>query len=330
MPARTGLGRLIGPNRARVLRLLDEPRSTTHLAALTGLPLGAVSHHLRVLLEAGAVLRRRAGREVLYWRTSLGHALRRRFEGVAELGSGEVVYLAGPPQPFGTLAELIPVPDDHAIPVPDGLDPVLAASLGVAGLAAWLSLDYRGGLQPGESVLILGAGTVGLIAVQAAKAMGAEHVVIADVRSQALQSAARKSADATINLTGLDTAAMREAFVPPRPRGSTSSSTSSGATRSTPRSRRPRCTPVSSKRAMRHPQTVQLPAAVFRNKHISIIGQSIFVAPIEVRRTAYAALAQAALDGAISLDTTSARLDESGAAWRRLAEGAPEKQIVVP
>jgi DNA-binding transcriptional ArsR family regulator len=70
-----GLARLIGPNRARVLRLLDEPRSTTQLAALTALPLGAVSNHLRVLLEAGAVLRRRAGREVLYWRTSLGDAL---------------------------------------------------------------------------------------------------------------------------------------------------------------------------------------------------------------------------------------------------------------
>jgi DNA-binding transcriptional ArsR family regulator len=70
-----GLARLIGPNRARVLRLLAEPRSTTQLAALTGLPLGAVGNHLRVLLEAGAVLRRRAGREVLYWRTSLGDAL---------------------------------------------------------------------------------------------------------------------------------------------------------------------------------------------------------------------------------------------------------------
>ena len=70
-----GLARLIGPNRARILRLLDGPRSTTQLAALTGLPPGAVSSHLRVLLEGGAVLRRRAGREVLYWRTSLGDAL---------------------------------------------------------------------------------------------------------------------------------------------------------------------------------------------------------------------------------------------------------------
>lgn len=70
-----GLRRLIGVNRARVLVLLEEPRSTTQLAALTGLPLGAVGNHLRVLLGSGTVLRRRAGREVLYWRTSLGDEL---------------------------------------------------------------------------------------------------------------------------------------------------------------------------------------------------------------------------------------------------------------
>ena len=45
------------------------------LAVLTGLPLGSVGNHLRVLLDAGTVLRRRSGREVLYWRTSLGDAL---------------------------------------------------------------------------------------------------------------------------------------------------------------------------------------------------------------------------------------------------------------
>lgn len=43
-----GLARLIGANRARVMRLLGEPRSTTQLAVLTGLPLGAVSKHLKV------------------------------------------------------------------------------------------------------------------------------------------------------------------------------------------------------------------------------------------------------------------------------------------
>jgi DNA-binding transcriptional ArsR family regulator len=74
-PVEHGLARLVGANRARLLSLLDEPHSTSQLVVLTALPLGAVGNHLRVLLDAGAVLRRRSGREVLYWRTSLGDAL---------------------------------------------------------------------------------------------------------------------------------------------------------------------------------------------------------------------------------------------------------------
>ena len=70
-----GLGKLVGRNRARLLQALDVPRSTTQLATLTGLPIGSVGNHLRVLLDAGAVLRRRSGREVRYWRTELGDAL---------------------------------------------------------------------------------------------------------------------------------------------------------------------------------------------------------------------------------------------------------------
>ncbi|MFI5694683.1 ArsR/SmtB family transcription factor [Kribbella sp. NPDC051586] len=71
----TGLGPLIGESRAELLRLLDGPRSTTHLVALSGQTLGAVGRHLKVLLGAGVVLRRRSGREVLYWRTPLGDSL---------------------------------------------------------------------------------------------------------------------------------------------------------------------------------------------------------------------------------------------------------------
>jgi len=72
---RAGLGRLVGANRAALLHLLDQPLGTTHLAASCGLPVGAVGNHLRVLLDAGAVARRRSGRNVLYWRTALGESL---------------------------------------------------------------------------------------------------------------------------------------------------------------------------------------------------------------------------------------------------------------
>lgn len=70
-----GLAGLIGRNRAAVLVALDTPASTSQLTAATGLGLGSVGDHLKVLLGAGLVLRRRSGREVLYWRTALGDAL---------------------------------------------------------------------------------------------------------------------------------------------------------------------------------------------------------------------------------------------------------------
>src|SRR6202453_5444332 len=79
------------------------------------------------------------------------------YEAVVQLGDGTRRYLAGPPAPYGTLAELVPVPDSDGFPVPAGVDPGLAAALGVAGLVGWVSLDYRAHLQAGETVLGLGA-----------------------------------------------------------------------------------------------------------------------------------------------------------------------------
>jgi DNA-binding transcriptional ArsR family regulator len=69
------LRRLIGPARATVLTLLDAPMSTTQIVAVTGFALGSVGNHLRVLLDAGLVRRRRSGRSVLYFRTGDGDNL---------------------------------------------------------------------------------------------------------------------------------------------------------------------------------------------------------------------------------------------------------------
>jgi DNA-binding transcriptional ArsR family regulator len=69
------LGRLLGPARAGVLTLLASPKSTTQLVALTGQGLGSVGRHLRILLDAGLVTRRRTGRSVLYYRTPAGDTL---------------------------------------------------------------------------------------------------------------------------------------------------------------------------------------------------------------------------------------------------------------
>jgi NADPH:quinone reductase-like Zn-dependent oxidoreductase len=112
------------------------------------------------------------------------------YEAVVQLGDGTRCYLGGPPAPYGTLAELVPVPHSIGFPVPAGLDPGLAAALGLAGLAGWVALDYRGHLQPGETVLVLGAGgSAGQLAVQSARILGAGRVVGAG-RGQALGQAA--------------------------------------------------------------------------------------------------------------------------------------------
>ncbi|MFI0875891.1 ArsR/SmtB family transcription factor [Streptomyces parvus] len=75
VPVPAALGALIGPARAAVLVLLASPLSTTQLVALTGQGLGSVGRHLRILLDAGLVRRRRAGRSVLYFRTEAGDVL---------------------------------------------------------------------------------------------------------------------------------------------------------------------------------------------------------------------------------------------------------------
>src|SRR5207248_6952801 len=98
-------------------------------------------------------------------------------------------------------AERAAAPDDAFVQIDADVDDALAACLGVAGLAAWLALEWRGDLREGETVLVLGAsGAVGLIAVQAAKLLGAGRVVAAARNPEGLERARSLGADATVKL----------------------------------------------------------------------------------------------------------------------------------
>jgi DNA-binding transcriptional ArsR family regulator len=83
-PATEALAHLLGPGRARVLLRLDTPKSTTQLVALTGQGLGSVGRHLKVLMDARLIERRRAGRSVLYYRTTAGDILVRAQDGAGD------------------------------------------------------------------------------------------------------------------------------------------------------------------------------------------------------------------------------------------------------
>jgi NADPH2:quinone reductase len=104
----------------------------------------------------------------------------------------------------GSMAELCVVPESAVLPMPDGVAGDLAAALGLSAIAAWMALE-RGGLRPGEHVLVLGAsGTVGQVAVQAARLRGAGRVIAACREAAGRARAAELGATAVADLTGND------------------------------------------------------------------------------------------------------------------------------
>jgi NADPH2:quinone reductase len=99
-------------------------------------------------------------------------------EGIGRMADGEVVWFDGAHFPWGSMAERAVITEGSGITLPAGIEPERAIAFGTAGMAAWLSVDWRGQLKDGETVLILGAsGSVGQVAVQAARMLGAGRVV---------------------------------------------------------------------------------------------------------------------------------------------------------
>ena len=66
------LSALLGPGRARVVRELTQPVTSTQLAQILDISLGTVSTHLAVLREAEVVTGGRAGRNVVSRLTERG------------------------------------------------------------------------------------------------------------------------------------------------------------------------------------------------------------------------------------------------------------------
>lgn len=109
----------------------------------------------------------------------------------------------------GSMATYCVIEESAALPLPEGIADDLVAALGLSAIAAWMALTWRGKLQPGEQVLVLGAsGAVGQVAVQAARILGAGRVIAASRDYTALERALTRGADATVDLTGEDVDAM--------------------------------------------------------------------------------------------------------------------------
>ena len=254
-------------------------------------------------------------------------------EGVGRTSDGRLVWLFGGTlgrTTNGTMAERAGIGDAHAIDVPEGADPAVAAGLGIAGLAGWLPFAWRAPLRAGENVLVLGAtGSVGLVAVQTAKLLGAARVVAVGRSAEGLERAAAAGADATVRLGETDdlVAAFKDAFGGDGPSyvfdplwGEPAAAAIQAAV--------PWATLVNLGQSAG--ATSELASAAVRFKSLSILGHTNFAVPEDELAEHYRRLVGHVVAGDIAFEVERVPLDDVASAWQRQADGAGAKLVVVP
>lgn len=137
-----------------------------------------------------------------------------RGEGVGRAPDGRRVYFGERSvMPFGAWAERTLVPADEVWDVPDDVDDKTAITMGIAATGALVPLE-QANIQRGEQVLVLGAtGTLGQVALQLARYLGAGRVVAAARSVETLQRLkTRGIADEVVALgSENDVAALKDA-----------------------------------------------------------------------------------------------------------------------
>jgi NADPH2:quinone reductase len=252
-------------------------------------------------------------------------------EAVAVTPSGERVFLTATaiPSPYGSMAERCLADLACALPVPSEISDEIAAAVGNAGLAGWLSLSWRAGLKKGEAVLILGAtGTSGRIAAAAAQLLGAGRVIVAGRNSDMLAQLCARGAHACVQLGNQDD--LSDAFRSVAPDGvdvvidflnGAPAEAALGVMRVGGR-----MVQIGSALA----PGIMLNAQVARRNCLDVRGFAYYHAPIADQRDAYRRLCQSALSGEVEIDYRSISLEEAAIAWSSQKQGGRERWVVQP
>jgi L-iditol 2-dehydrogenase len=130
----------------------------------------------------------------------------------------DIEFYATPPID-GAFAEYVTIQADFAYDIPDTISDEAAALIEPLSVGLWAC--ERAGIRPGSRVLIAGAGPIGIIAAQAARAFGAAEVHVSDIAEERLEFALRHGAthavDARTDSTdGLDVDAFIDASGSPQ------------------------------------------------------------------------------------------------------------------
>jgi NADPH2:quinone reductase len=228
----------------------------------------------------------------------------------------------------GLLAERAAARADLGIPLPDEVSDELAAACGIAGMAGWLPVAWRAPVRADDRVLVLGAtGTVGLVAVQTAKLLGAQRVVAAGRNPARLRRAAELGADATVSLDEEDdlAAALKQAAGGDGPTyivdplwGPPAVAAIQAAARGW------RLVQIGQSAGAE----VSLASAPIRGKQGEVYGFTDYAVPKDVLQEHYLRLVGHAAAGEIVLDVETYPFERVAEAWERQAGGAGAKIVV--
>jgi NADPH:quinone reductase-like Zn-dependent oxidoreductase len=227
-------------------------------------------------------------------------------EAVARRSDGSLVYLFGDGRGVsrdGFLAARVEASAELELELPDGVEPALAAAAGIAGIAAWVPVAWKAKVGEDDRVLVLGGtGAVGRLAAQAARLLGAAHVVA--VGSKELDRIAEEFGEDgfTVCIDPVWGEPLADAL----------------------------------RYARRHARVVHLgqsagrtsplASADVRGKELTILGHSNFALSKEERDRAYLELLGELVAGRITLEYRTFSLDDVAAAWEHQRGG---KSVVV-
>jgi L-iditol 2-dehydrogenase len=103
----------------------------------------------------------------------------------------------GTPPVDGAFCEYISYPADMVFKLPDNMSLEEAAL--IEPLSIGIYATQRAGVSPGDTVLITGAGCIGLVTMMACRAYGASRIIVTDVIDNRLEAAKRLGADFAVN-----------------------------------------------------------------------------------------------------------------------------------
>jgi NADPH:quinone reductase-like Zn-dependent oxidoreductase len=228
-------------------------------------------------------------------------------EAIGRTADGRLVWWRG----SGTAAERAVA--GETVEVPEGVEPEDAAVCGIAGVTGWLAVSWRAPVREDDTVLVLGAsGTVGSIALQAAKLLGAKRVIGAARHLDAVPDAADEKVDVHGDLPEA-TLIVDALWGEPLERALAAAAHGS------------RIVHLGQSAG----PTATLPSAAVRGKMIDLHGHSLFAIAHDVVAHGFRELCEHVAAGRIEAAVEAYPLDRAADAWERQASGSPRAKIVL-